>query len=66
MADAEVALQLITELDTRISASPLAEAWQVRAAFLAAETLAAVDGTPTRPADILGLMTGTPLVTYPN
>lgn len=61
MADAEVALQLITELDTRISASPLAEAWQVRAAFLAAESLAAVDGTPTRPADILGLMTGTPL-----
>lgn len=61
MADAEVALQLITELDTRLSASPLAEAWQVRAAFLAAETLAAVDGTPTRPADILGLMTGTPL-----
>ena len=61
MADAEVALQLITGLDTRISASPLAEAWQIRAAFLAAETLAAVDGTPTRPADILGFMTGTPL-----
>lgn len=52
---------LIARLDTRLSASPLAEAWQVRACFLAAETLAAIDGTPTRSADIVGLISDTPL-----
>ncbi len=61
LAAVEEVSHLVGVLDARISASPLAEAWQVRACFLAAENLAAVDGTPTRPADILGLMSGTAL-----
>lgn len=52
---------LIGRLDARLSASPLEEAWQIRACFLAAETLSAVDGRPTRLADVLGAMSGTPL-----
>lgn len=61
LAALEVTAQLIARLDARISATPLAEAWQVRACFLAAERLAAVDGTPTRSGDILGLMMDAPL-----
>jgi len=61
LASLEDATQLIARLDTRISASPLSEAWQVRACFYAADTLAAIDGTPTRIPDILGLLTGTNL-----
>nr|MBF0683705.1 hypothetical protein [Pseudomonas sp.] len=53
--------QLITRLDARVLASPLAEAWQVRACFLAAESLASVDGTPTRQSDILRILSSTPL-----
>lgn len=52
---------LIGRLDARLSASPFEEAWQIRACFLAAETLSSVDGTPTRLADVLGVMSGTPL-----
>lgn len=59
--DIESAALAIGRLDARISASPLKEAWQVRASLLAAETLAAVDGTPTRVSDILGLAVGAPL-----
>lgn len=51
----EDATAVISRLDVRISASPLAEAWQVRACFIAAENLSAVDGTGTRFSDILGL-----------
>lgn len=52
---------LLGRLDARISLSPLAEAWQVRACILAAENLAAVDGTPTRSGDIAGLLLEAPL-----
>lgn len=54
----------IGRLDARISATPLAEAWQVRASFVAAEQLAAVDGTPTRAGDILGLLMEAPLPSH--
>ena len=57
----EKASALIARLDARISATPWAEAWQIRASFLAASRLAAVDGTPTRPGDILGLVMNSPL-----
>lgn len=57
----EEASALIARLDARISASSLAEAWQVRATFLAAERLAEIDRTPTRSGDILGVMMGAPL-----
>lgn len=57
----EEASLLIGRLDTRVSASPLAEAWQVRAAIQAGVAMAAVDGTPTREGDVLSLMTGSPL-----
>lgn len=61
IAGVEEASLLIGRLDTRVSASPLAEAWQVRAAIQAGVALAAVDGTPTQEGDILSLMTGSPL-----
>lgn len=57
----EDASALVARLDARISVTPMVEAWQVRATFLAAENLAAVDGTPTRSGDILGLMMSSPL-----
>ncbi|QAY80456.1 hypothetical protein [Sphingosinicella sp. BN140058] len=57
----EEAAQLIARLDARISATSLVEPWQVRASLLAAERLAAVDGMPTRVADIVGLMLGVDL-----
>lgn len=48
----------IGRLDARVSASPLREAWQVRACVQAGVALAAVDGTPTRAADVAALMSG--------
>src|SRR3546814_2728419 len=52
----EEASGLIARLDARISVTPWAEAWHIRATYQAAERLAAIDGTPTRSGDILGLM----------
>lgn len=54
----EAAALWIGRLDARISASPLREAWQVRACVQAGVTLAGLDGTPTRAGDVAALMCG--------
>lgn len=61
LAALEEVSHLIGRLDARISLSPLAEAWQIRSCIMAAESLAAVDGTPTRSGDIAGLLLEAPL-----
>src|SRR5437899_2860721 len=61
VAALEDVANLLGRLDARISLSPLSECWQVRACILAAENLAAVDGTPTRSSDVAGLLMEAPL-----
>ena len=58
LADVEDAARCVARLDARVAASPLREAWDVRAAAKAAIVLAAVDGRQVREADLVGMMTG--------
>lgn len=57
----EEAAIAITRLNTRVSMSPMREAWYVRSTILAAESLAEIDGMQTAQADLIGLVSGAPL-----